>query len=77
MTTETTIGWAAGENSKQNLAQFCSSIHSSSTPASYWARKSTLTRALNWKSPAGGVPSRVAALSSDSASAESAPPGLT
>ena len=41
------------------------------------AWKSTLTRALSWKSPAGGVPSRVAALSNDSASVESGPAGLT
>src|ERR1035437_5132257 len=67
LTTETTMGSPAGEYSKQSLAQCRSSIHSSSTPASNVEAKSTLTRALSWKSPAGGTPSNVAALSMDSA----------
>src|SRR3954447_15761865 len=77
VTTETTIGSWAGENSKQNFAQWWSSIHTISTPASYWDWKSTVTRALSWKSPSGGVPTRVAPLSIDSASVESSPAGLT
>src|ERR1039458_3256743 len=67
LTTETTMGSPAGEYSKQSLAQCRSSIHRSSTPASNVEAKSTLTRSLSWKSPAGGTPSNVAALSMDSA----------
>src|SRR5450756_2674205 len=65
LTTETTMGSPAGEYSKQSLAQCRSSIHSSSTPASNVEAKSTATRALTWKSPVGGPPSKVAVLSMD------------
>ena len=67
----------SGENSKHSLAQWRSSIHSSSTPASKVAAKPTVTRALNWKSPSGGTPISVSALSSDSALSWSPPPGST
>src|ERR1700722_98559 len=66
-TTDTIMGSPAGENSKHSLAQRRSSSQSRSTPASKVDAKSTVTRALNWKSPSGGTPSNVAALSIDSA----------
>src|SRR5580692_3749530 len=69
-TTETIMGSPAGENSKHSLAQRRSSSQSRSTPASKVDQKPTVTRALNWKSPSGGTPSRVAALSIDSAFSE-------
>src|SRR5580698_3796921 len=77
-TTETIMGSPAGENSKHSLAQRRSSSQSRSTPASKADAKPTVTRALNWKSPSGGTPSKVAALSIDSAFSETpaSPPGL-
>src|SRR5665647_213254 len=75
LTTETTMGSRAGEYSKQSLAQCRSSIHSSSTPASNVEAKSTVTRALSWKSPVGGTPSNLAALSMDSALSMEPAPG--
>src|SRR5664280_3174253 len=76
LTTETTMGSPSVEYSKQSLAQCRSSIHRS-TPASNVEAKSTLTGALSWKSPAGGTPSNVAALSMDSALSVEPAPGST
>src|SRR5215469_9813913 len=75
VTTETTMGSRAGENSKQSFPHCNSSIHNSSTPASNVALKPTVARALSRKSPAGGAPSRVAAFSVDSASSVVDAPG--
>src|ERR1700722_11138527 len=77
-TTDTIMGSPAGENSKHSLAQRRSSSQSRSTPASKVDPKPTVTRALNWKSPSGGAPSKVAALSIDSAFSEvpASPPEL-
>ena len=60
VTTETTMGCDAGENSKQNLAQCCSSIHSRSTGVEL-ALEVDADPGAELKIPAGGVPSRVAA----------------
>jgi len=62
VTTDTTIGSASGEYSKQSFAQVRSSRHSASTPASKVEAKSTSTRALSRKSPSVG-PTRAGASS--------------
>ncbi len=77
VTTETTIDAPAGERSKHSFAHVVSSTHASRTPASKVARKSGVTRADSVKSPAGGVPSRVCALSSVSAATPLTPLGST
>jgi hypothetical protein len=51
--TETMVGWPCGDSSKHSLALCRSSNQITNTPASYVDRKSTLTRASNWKSPSG------------------------
>ena len=56
VTTETTIGSAAGENSKQNFAQCCSSTHSEQHAGVVLRLEVHLTRALSWKSPVGRCP---------------------
>ena len=54
VTTETTIGSPAGENSKASLAHVRSSCHTTSAPASNVDLNSVSTRADKVKSPASG-----------------------